>query len=66
MCEGLLDNYFPRFEGKKLVKPSMISTPGYWEEKAALQFQIDEADEVAELVNKYGKEAVAAEAQKSS
>lgn len=63
-CEGLLDNYFPRFEGKKLVKPSKISTPGYWEEKAALQFQIDEADEVAELVDKYGKEAVAAEAQR--
>ena len=29
-----------------------------------MQFQIDEADEVAELVNKYGKEAVAAEAQR--
>jgi carbamoyltransferase len=64
ICAGALDKYFPRFEGKELVKRSDISSPGYWEENAALQFQIDEAEEVATLVEMHGKEAVAAEAQR--
>lgn len=63
-CEGCLDKYFPKFEGKKLVKKSEFGPAGYWVQRGSNQFHFDEAYEVMELVKKYGREHVAAEAQR--
>jgi carbamoyltransferase len=64
ICKGVLDKYFPKFEGRKLVKKSEFGKLSYWEERGSEQYHFDEAYEVAELVKKYGKEHIAAEAQR--
>lgn len=64
VCTGVLDKYFPAFEGAELVRKSQLSNSGYWHQRGSNQFHFDEAWEVKDLVKEYGREHVAAEAQR--
>lgn len=63
-CKGVLDKYFPIFENEKLIKESELGDSFYWKESGSTQFHFDEAKEVETLIKKYGKENIAAEAQR--
>lgn len=63
-CKGVLNKYFPEFQGDKLIKPSELGNVYVWRESAANQFHFDEAKEVEVLAGEYGKENIAAEAQR--
>ncbi|PSR13184.1 MAG: hypothetical protein DA408_00255 [Bacteroidetes bacterium] len=63
-CQGVLDKYFPVFEGEKLVKPAEIGETAYWNESGSTQFHLAEAKEVEALIKQYGRENIAAEAQR--
>lgn len=63
-CKGVLDKYFPVFENEKLIKESDLGDSYYWTESGATQFHFDEASEVEDLIKKYGREDIAAEAQR--
>ncbi len=63
-CKGVLDKYFPIFENDVLVKESEIGKGYYWKESGSTQFHFDESKEVESLIDKYGKENIAAEAQR--
>jgi len=63
-CEGVLDKYFPEFDNDSLVRKSELGKASYWVENGSTQFHFDQAYEVEELVKKYGKENIAAEAQR--
>ncbi|HSI77681.1 MAG TPA: carbamoyltransferase C-terminal domain-containing protein [Lunatimonas sp.] len=63
-CKGVLDKYFPDFKGNKLVKHSELGNDYFWEENGSEQYHFEEAKEVAELIKKYGRENIAAEAQR--
>lgn len=63
-CSDELDKYFPVFKGDELVTPSSLGQDYYWNEGGSYQFHFDEAKEVEKLVEKYGREHVAARAQK--
>ncbi len=63
-CKGVLNKYFPHFQDEKLIKPSAIGKTYYWSENGYNQFHLEESWEVEKLVNKYGKENIAAEAQR--
>ncbi len=63
-CPGVLDKYFPEFDGKDLRKPSDLSKAKYWYERASTQFHLDEARDIEKLADQYGKENIAAEAQR--
>lgn len=63
-CKGVLDKYFPKFENEKLVKESELGNSYYWTESGSTQFHFDEAKEVKSLIEKYGRENIAAEAQR--
>jgi carbamoyltransferase len=63
-CRNVLDKYFPVFEEDKLVKPSQLGKDYYWRESGSTQFHFDEAKEVETLILKYGREDIAAEAQR--
>ncbi len=63
-CKGVLDKYFPEFDGVKLVKESKLGNAYYWMESGSTQFHFDEAKEVEKLISEYGKENIAAEAQR--
>ncbi|MCC7303406.1 MAG: hypothetical protein IT233_12270 [Bacteroidia bacterium] len=64
LCEGILDDYFPQFENERLIKPSKLGKSYYWSESGSMQFHLDEAYEAEKLILKYGRENVAAEAQR--
>jgi carbamoyltransferase len=63
-CKGVLDRYFPAFEGEKLIKKSELGDSYYWKESGSTQFHFDEAREVEKLISEYGRENIAAEAQR--
>ena len=62
--KGVLDKYYPKFQNGKLVEPHNFDRVYFWNQKGALQFHFDEAYEIRELINKHGREHIAAEAQR--
>lgn len=63
-CKHVLDKYFPVFEDDKLIKASNLGKGYNWQESGANQFHFEEAKEVESLVKEYGRENIAAEAQR--
>jgi carbamoyltransferase len=63
-AEGVLDKYCPHYENGRLVRPHNFGKVGAWLETGTLHWHFAEAAEVAELVKKYGREHIAAEAQR--
>lgn len=63
-CQGVLDKYFPVFNGRKLVKKTNLGQAYHWIEGGSTQFHFDEAYEAEKLIEKYGREDIAAEAQR--
>jgi len=63
-CKGVLDKYFPKFNGAELIKPSEYGNSFYWIESGSTQFHFEEAKEIEELITIYGRENIAAEAQR--
>lgn len=63
-CKGVLDKYFPHFDGKELIKKAEMGNAYYWAESGFTHYHFDEAYEVEKLVEKYGAENIAAEAQR--
>jgi carbamoyltransferase len=63
-CKGVLDKYFPEFKDDELVKNAELGNAYYWSENGSTQFHFDEAYEVEKLIEEYGRENIAAEAQR--
>jgi carbamoyltransferase len=62
--EGVLDEFCPRYEGGRLVKPHDFGKLGFWSDVATAHWHFEEADRIVALVEKHGREHVAAEAQR--
>jgi len=63
-CQGVLDHFYPQFSNGNLAEPHDFGQQYYWNEGGALQWHFDEAYEIRALVEKYGHEHIAAEAQR--
>jgi carbamoyltransferase len=63
-CMGVLDKYFPEFKDDRLVKESNLGESYFWSENGSIQFHIEDSKEVRDLIVKYGREHIAAEAQR--
>jgi carbamoyltransferase len=63
-CKGVLDKYYPKFSNGRLVEAHDFGTPFLWSETGATEFHFDEAYAIAGIVEKHGRENVAAEAQR--
>src|ERR1041385_7849109 len=63
-ARGVLDRFCPQFSAGKLVKPVEFRGPYSWDQAGAMQWHFDEAGEIGDLVQKYGREHIAAEAQR--
>jgi carbamoyltransferase len=63
-CRGCLDKFYPKYSGCDLVEPHDFGSVFYWDECGSTQFHFDDAYEIRTLVDKYGRENVAAEAQR--
>ena len=63
-CQGGLDRFYPKFSQGNLVEPHDFGQQYYWSEGGALQWHYDEAYEIRALIEKYGREHIAAETQR--
>ncbi len=61
---GILDKYYPKFENGDLIEAHDFDCAYFWNESGALQFHFDEASEMKSLIQKCGRENIAAEAQR--
>jgi carbamoyltransferase len=63
-CRGVLDRFYPKYAAGDLVEPHSFG-PGFnWNEAGSTEWHLDDADEIHRLVQKYGPENIAAEAQR--
>jgi len=63
-AHGVLDKFYPKFAKGRVVQEHEFGRNYFWNESGALQWHFDEADEIKVVVDKYGREHVAAEAQR--
>lgn len=64
ICKGVLDDLFPEFDGIKLVKKSNIGQGNSFMLRGSNQFHFKKSREIESLVEKYGRENLAAEVQR--
>lgn len=62
--KGLLDPYYPKFSNGELIELHEWGIPYFWNEGGAYQWHFDESYEIKTLIDKYGREHIAAEAQR--
>ena len=63
-AKGVLERFYPKFSDGRLVKPHQFRGASYWNENGAIQWHFDDADEIQRLIDRYGRESMAAEAQR--
>lgn len=63
-CKGVLDGFYPEFEEGELVKPKNFPETNEFKMMGAIHWHSNDAVAIAELADKFGKENIAAEAQR--
>jgi len=63
-CQGVLDRFCPRFANGAVTEQHDFGRVGYWNESAAYQYHFDESYAIRDLIRTYGRENIAAEAQR--
>jgi carbamoyltransferase len=63
-CRGVLSAFHPHYENGKLVRAHDFGTSYCWNEKGSYEFHFEEARQIKALVDRYGAEHIAAEAQR--
>jgi carbamoyltransferase len=63
-AHGVLDKYYPKFKNGALIEEHDFDRVYFWNQKGAIQYHFDEAYEIKEIIEKYGREDIAAEAQR--
>ena len=63
-CQGILDDLFPVFENCEVVKETNHGNSYSWQENGSTQFHFDKARDIEKLCEMYGRENIAAEAQR--
>ena len=63
-CQGVLEPFHPKFENGAVKEHHDFGRVGFWNENGAIQYHFNESYAIRDLVNKYGRENIAAEAQR--
>ena len=63
-CKGVLDAYYPKFSNGKLLAPYDYGQIYFWNEGGAIQWHLEDSLEIKALLEKHGRENIAAEAQR--
>jgi carbamoyltransferase len=61
---GVLNKYCPHYENGRLVRPHTFGQVGAWLDTGTFHWHFPEAQEIYDLVQKHGREHIAAEAQR--
>ncbi len=62
--KGVLDKFYPKFSTGELVEHHDFGRSYFWNANGAVQFHFDDAYEIKKIIGQYGKENIAAEAQR--
>jgi carbamoyltransferase len=62
--KGVLNSLYPKFENGKLIESQKFGRNYFWNDYGAIQWHFDSAIEIQKLIAKYGRENIAAEAQR--
>jgi carbamoyltransferase len=62
--QGVLTKFHPKFSKGQLVQHHDFGRAFFWNEGGAIQWHFDDAYEIRRLIQKYGREHIAAEAQR--
>lgn len=63
-CEGVLDRFAPKFSQGAVTEHHEFGRAGFWNEGGAVQWHFEDACAIRELVQEFGREHIAAEAQR--
>lgn len=63
-CHGALSAFHPHYEGGRLVRPHDFGISYRWNERGSYEFHFEEARSIKALVDRFGAEHIAAEAQR--
>ena len=63
-AQGVLTKFHPKFSKGQVLEHHDFGRSFFWNEGGAIQWHYDEAYEIRDLVQKYGREHIAAEAQR--
>jgi carbamoyltransferase len=63
-CQGVLDKFTPKYANGVLVEHHDFGRQYSWNDSGAIQWHLDEAFAIRDLTQKYGREHIAAEAQR--
>jgi carbamoyltransferase len=63
-CKGCLDRFYPKYASGDLVERHDFGTAGYWNERGSVEYHLDEAYDIRRLIDHFGREHIAAEAQR--
>lgn len=63
-CQGVLDQFAPAYANGDLVRRHDFGRKAYWPEGGAIHWHFDEAYAIRDLIDKHGREHIAAEAQR--
>ena len=63
-ARGVLDRFYPKFEAGDLVEAHDFGPAGHWDEAGFVHCHFDDAYAIRALVERHGREHVAAEAQR--
>lgn len=61
---GVLDKFYPKFDAGDMIEHHDFGIPYFWNQNGALQWHFEDAGEIKKLIEKYGRENIAAEAQR--
>ncbi len=61
--EGIFDSIIPHYENGRLIKGHNFGDPCYWQSGGSFHWHLRDSEYVKGLVDKYGRENIAAEAQ---
>jgi len=64
VAQGVLTKFHPKFSKGQVLEHHDFGRSFFWNEGGAIQWHYDEAYEIRDLVQKYGREHIAAEAQR--
>lgn len=63
-CRGVLEPFYPKYENGELIEPHDFGRISFWNEAGAIQWHMDESADILKLIEKHGRENIAAEAQR--
>lgn len=63
-CQGVLDKFYPKFQNGTVSEHHDFGRLGYWFDGGTIHYHLDETVEIRDLIMRFGRENIAAEAQR--